>query len=163
MINKETIEAYFRKVEDDGWTFNRRGEKDNTWWYATYKGRSVKQEVYLVIDSKWVYFQLPFNHITINPDCKFALYEYLLRLNDRIFTAKFSIDENNKIVLMVEFSIRNFDFSMFNDALKTLVTFADQYLREIDILAQDVKVAAVITGKEMIYNEKNITQQVKIY
>ena len=148
MINKQTIDAYFRKVEDDGWKFARRGDNDDCWWYATYFGGQIKREIYLVLGTQWVYFQLPFNVIKIEPDCRNALYEYLLRLNDKIFNAKFSIDENNTIVLMAEYPIRNFDFLIFHDALKTLATTSDRYHRELDILSQDKRVAKIVSGRD---------------
>jgi hypothetical protein len=147
MINKETLEAYFRKIKDDGWRFARKGEKNETWWHATYRAGGLQREVYLVLDTEWIYFQLPFN-IEVSPDCRLALYHYLLRLNDRIFAAKFSIDEQNKMVLMAELPVRNFDFTTFTDVLRTLVNIADNHFRELEILASDVKVVGIITGEE---------------
>lgn len=143
MLNAETLEAYFRKVEDDGWNFKREGEKSNQWWHATYCGGQIKRDVYVILDNKMIYFQLPFP-IDILPDCIAGLYRFLLRLNDKIFMAKFSIDGNNRVVLMVEQPVRNFDFSGFNDILKTLATLGNEYFNEIDILAQEPRVACLV-------------------
>lgn len=147
-MNKKTIESYFRKIEKEGWRFYRREKEDHTWWCASYETRGIKREVYLVLDSQWVYFQMPL-HLNVGPPCKLAIYYYLLRLNDKIFNAKFSIDQENKILLMAEFPVRNFDFTMFYDILKTLVTLARKYCRELEILAEDTKIANLVGDQNL--------------
>ena len=64
-----------------------------------------------------------------------ALYDRLLQLNQVLYMAKFSIDDDLDVVLSVEYPVEELDESEFCDCLDVLVYYADAHYEELAEIA----------------------------
>src|SRR5436309_3078196 len=78
MISEHVIYMYFAAAHD--WTLAPGSLR--TGWQAVYKGPLYDYHVHFDVDEEWVYLQCPLLMMEVLPECKLALYEYMLRANN---------------------------------------------------------------------------------
>jgi len=144
VISEHTVHSYFAQAEGSGWTLT--GGSFASGWRAFFKGRYHDFETYLDIDAEWVYLQCPLLRVEAVDTCKQRLYEKLLQFNDRMFLAKFILFQSEAqtpkqdwVALSVECPVGVFDAAMFRMMTDAIATYAEQYDREVQMLAQDPK------------------------
>lgn len=132
MVSPETIEEYLRR---DEWPFERVDEHT---WRSGFRGETNSFRFFIRLTENWVFFTIvPFVVAPRSEACELNLYRHLLRLNRQVNLAKFALDEDDDVVLTVEFPTESFDFSEFKDALDALSYYADKNYLEILRLSQD--------------------------
>jgi len=144
VISEHAVYSYFAQAAANGWTLT--GGSVTSGWRAFFKGKYHDFEAYLDVDSDWVYLQCPLLRAEAAEACKKGLYEKLLRLNDQMFLAKFILFESEAqtpkqdwVALAVECPVGVFDAAMFRIMTDAIATYAEQYDREIQILAEDAQ------------------------
>lgn len=132
-VTAETIKDYFERY---GWSFNQT-EADR--FVTGFKSDVVDLfTIHVTLAPHWVYFAVsPFVGAPTNPACERKLHRHLLRLSQEINLAKFSIDAEGNVVLLVELPRENLSFSEFSDALNALSYYAEEHYLEVSALAND--------------------------
>lgn len=78
---------------------------------------------------------LPYTHAPEDSEDAEALLRRLLQLNRQMNLAKFSIDEDDDVVLSVEYRLADLDPSEVRDAVNVVSFYADKYYEEVAKLA----------------------------
>ena len=140
-MRADQINNCFRMLEEEGWTCTQYRTEDNAnWWLARYHTPHRRIEVYVGSSQDCLLWQLP---LTLRPlpACRQALCRYLLQLNHELKLAKFSLDGDDQIHLMVETMASSCTFSVFKGVLTALCIYFEQYHREIELLATNPALA----------------------
>src|SRR5205807_387731 len=105
---------------------------------------------FLDVGSDWVYLQCPLLKVEPVKECREILLEYLLRVNDRIFLAKFTLiwarpqgNPVNWAVLVSECPVDLFNANMFRLMTDTISVYSEKYYREILSIAREPEIAAL--------------------
>lgn len=79
---------------------------------------------------------LPYAHAPEDAEDAEDLLRQLLRFNRQMNLAKFSVDEDDDVVLSVEYRLADLDPSEVRDAVDVVSFYADKYYDEVSRLAQ---------------------------
>ena len=157
MVSEYAIYTYFAQARSRG--FLASGSLQ-TGWHGRFKGRMRDYHFYMDIDEEWVYIQCPILQTSARRECKAALYKYLLRANDRMFLAKFvmfeAVDDNRTIDwvgITSELPIDCLNAGMFRMMTEAIATYAEEYDREIQAIALEKEVAALIEEQEFNHSD----------
>jgi len=134
-VTAETIASYF---EQYGWKYD---QLDDTHFVTGFSSDVTDAfTIYITLAPNWVYFGIsPYVAAPTDPECEHKLYKHLLRLCQEINMAKFSVDSDGDVVLMVELPRENLDFGEFSDALTALSYYADEHYATVHALATDAE------------------------
>lgn len=103
---------------------------------SRFRGKGKVFPMLVHVDDAFVTFAvLPYAHAPDDPDDAEELLRLLLRYNRQMNLAKFSIDEDDDILLSVEYRLANLDPSEVRDALDVVSFYADRYHAEVARLA----------------------------
>jgi hypothetical protein len=142
-IAPETVEQYF---EQYGWSYERMGKHD---FRTGFRGDVSLFRIMVRLTENWVYFSIsPFVVAPQDPECERKLYKHLLRLNQEINMAKFTIDEDGDAILTVELPCENLDYNEFADALGALSYYADDNYVQVFVLAHVPQAHVLFEEKE---------------
>ncbi len=145
-ISAEAIEDYFRQY---GWSFHAT-EEENT-WRTGFRGDVSTFSIYVRLTDNWIYFTIvPFVVAAKNEICQRKLYQHLMRLNQEMNMAKFTIDSDKDVVLTVELPGQNLQYTEFADALGALSYYADDNYVEVLNLAHDFNAVSRFQETETI-------------
>ena len=151
MISEFAVHSYFAHAQSRGWHLRSAGSLTRG-WHAVYSGKLRDYSVFLHVDDDWIYFQCEMLQVPPKPDCRAALHQYLLRLNADLFWAKMALvpaddgrDTNEAVVLIVECPLETFGPGTFRLMTESVATYAEEYAREVEVIALDAPVAALIT------------------
>ena len=148
-VTPEKLEGYF---EQYGWTFERVDESD---FRTGFRGDVSSFRILVRIAGEWVYFSIaPFVVAPQDPECERKLYKRLLRLNQEINMAKFTVDGDGDVILTVELPSENLDYSEFSDALGALAYYADDDYAQVFVLAHVPEAQFVFEEKELDWGTK---------
>lgn len=129
----ETIHEYF---DTYGWSYDF--DEENKTWHTGFRGKTSNFTIFVHLTENWIIFSIaPFVNAPEDDICRRNLHTHLLRLNFIINMAKFSLDEENDVVLTVELPTEGLDYSGFSDGLNALSFYADAHHLEILNVAQD--------------------------
>lgn len=129
-----TLEEIRGCLAADGWPVD---VLSNTTIQTRFRGKSRIFPTVIHVDEKWVTFAvLPYAHSPQDPDDADDLLRALLRFNRQMNLAKFSMDEDDDVVLSVEYRIENLDPSEVRDAMDVVSFYADKYHAEVEKLAR---------------------------
>jgi hypothetical protein len=118
----------------DGWPVD---ELSATTLQSRFRGKARIFPLLVHVEDAWVSFAvLPYVRAPDDPDDAEALLRQLLRFNRQMNLAKFSIDEDNDVVLSVEYRIADLDPSEVRDAVDVVSFYADKYHEEVGRLAR---------------------------
>jgi hypothetical protein len=127
----ESLEAFLR---EGGWKFVRL--TPDTWRIRFRRStRTFPILVRLDPDGWLVLAIVPYFSSPEDAEVAQALYERLLQLNQVLFLAKFSIDDDLDVVLSVEYPTSELDRSELRDALDALGYYADLHFEELVAIA----------------------------
>lgn len=106
-------------------------------WRVDFRGLERTFPILLRLDpSGWVELAVvPYLASPADVDVAQTLYARLLQLNQVLYLAKFSIDDDLDVVLSVEYPTRELDRSELRDALDALGYYADLHYDELTVLA----------------------------
>jgi hypothetical protein len=129
-ITLETVTGYF---EQYGWTYERVAESD---FRTGFRGDVSSFRIVVRLAGEWVYFSIaPFVVAPQDEECGRKLYKHLLKLNHEMNMAKFTVDNDNDVILTVELPSAALDYSEFSDALGALAYYADDNYARVFALA----------------------------
>jgi hypothetical protein len=153
-MTEDTIISYFMQIEQKGWGLREKPTVEL--WHLVYESYPTEFDVYLSVTDEWVYFQAPLLKpgAMINPQCREALFAYLLRLNSEIHLVKFSLDLDEQVVLSIEIPSESFDFKAFRNVTEALETYLDRYFTEISIVAHQPELANLTQLGELEIKEE---------
>lgn len=104
---------------------------------SRFRGKTRIFPLLVHLDGAFVSFTvLPYAHAPDDPDDADELLRELLRYNRQMNLAKFSIDEDDDILLSVEYHLANLDPSEVRDALDVVSFYADKYHEGVARLAR---------------------------
>ena len=137
-VTPELVEKYLKQLK-------RRFKRiDETTWLLTYRGEVNSFRLFVRLIRSWILFTIyPFVMSPESPEARLRLYAHLLGLNHHMNLAKFSLDEDSEVVLMVEFPTENLDYSEFKDALDILSYYSDKFYLDVLNLAQNKQTAEI--------------------
>lgn len=146
MISEHSVLGHLAQLPQ--WGLRGRGSLE-AGWHAVYKGRLTDYNVYLSISQDWFYMQCVVLNADIFPECRAPLCEYLLRANNRMFMAKFALVRGREgrgdcVTLVADCPVDNFNSGTFWLMAQAVATYAEQYGREVQAIAVDPKVAALL-------------------
>lgn len=132
---------YLRSVSTEGWgTLDKLPQ--GQCWRIGYKGLlKLFDQAFLKLTNSWVSFEVsiledPLPQALLGTPQEQAVFlRHLLRLNDEMYLAKFGLDEQARLLLLLEFPLAILDFEIFLFALRTLGRYLDSYAQELEILA----------------------------
>jgi len=134
MLSPDTVEEFLAR---DGWHFERVTDGNVPTWRSGFRGEVAPFRFYVRLTDNWVFFIInPFVLPAKTPEGAQALHKRLLRLNQDMTLAKFALDQDDDVVLTVEFPTESIDYSEFKDALDVLSYYADRHYLEVLNLAQ---------------------------
>lgn len=130
-VTPELVEKYLKRLK------RRFKRVDETTWLLTYRGDASSFRLFVRLIRNWILFTIyPFVTSPDSPQARLRLYRQLLKLNHQMNLAKFSMDEDEEVVLVVEFPTENLDFSEFKDALDILSYYSDRFYLDVLNLAR---------------------------
>lgn len=104
---------------------------------SRFRGKERIFPMLVHVEGEFVTFAvMPYAHAPDDPDDADELLRQLLRLNRQMNLAKFSIDEDNDVVLSVEYRLADLDPSEVRDAVDVVSFYADKYHGEVGRLAR---------------------------
>ena len=146
VVSENMIGSCFAEASGRGWS--PKGGSMREGWHAIYEGKLRDYDAYLDIDGDWIYLQCPILLAEPVEECKPALYEYLLRANDTMYFAKFSLfDARPKerlerwAALTSECPAEMFSTSVFRLMTEAISSYAERYQRELQTMAYDPAIA----------------------
>ncbi len=141
-MDDHRILGYFRLLEDAGWSASQSGspESSSVWWTAHYKTPRRRIEVRIGHDHSWLLLQLPLG-VRARPECRAALWRFLLHLGHELRLARYSLDRSDKVHLCVGLPADACGFPQFRDALTALRTYFEHHHREIELVAENPELA----------------------
>jgi hypothetical protein len=102
-----------------------------------FRGRARVFPMLVHVDDAFVTFAvIPYARAPGDPDDADELLRQLLRYNRQMNMAKFSIDEDDDVVLSVEYRLADLDPSEVRDALDVVSFYADKYHDDVGKLAR---------------------------
>lgn len=102
-----------------------------------FSGETSTYTLFIKLSDDWVIFSIsPFVKRPSN-GCRENLLRYLANLNFHALVVKFSIDDDENIVLTLELPINELNYSPFIVSLETLCFYAEQQFQQISDLSQD--------------------------
>ena len=118
----------------DGWPVEVLSE---TAMQSKFRGKARIFPMLIHVDGTFVTFAvLPYARAPEDPDDAEDLLRRLLHLNRQMNLAKFSLDEDDDVVLSVEYRLADLDPSEVRDAVDVVSFYADKYHEEIGRLAR---------------------------
>lgn len=139
-ISQETIDQYFRGLQNERWRI--KNEARNMTWHLAYLGQHRIAEAYLTVTRNWTYFQVPALTETMasvletKAITQLLFLEYLLTLNRSWFMAKIGITTDGLVLMVLELPTETLDLILFQFAIRTLAAYLDRYGRELNIMAK---------------------------
>lgn len=131
MIESNVIDRYFER-------YGGQAERLNSeTWRTTLRGEIALYPLYLHLTPRFVYLHIAPFLLEPKEEAAPRLFWALLRYNQEMDLAKFSMDANGDILLSVELPAEDFDYTRFEEALSLLERYADAAYRELLNLAQD--------------------------
>lgn len=104
---------------------------------SRFRGKARIFPMLIHVDEAFVSFAvLPYAHAPEDPDDAEDLLKQLLRFNRQMNMAKFSVDEDDDVVLSVEYRLADLDPSEVRDAVDVVSFYADKYHAEVGQLAR---------------------------
>jgi|GEM_PF-1514610 len=141
-MRNEQLNSYFRMLEDDGWTYFYHGAQQGTdWWKLRFKTPERRIELYVSLGKDCLLWQMPMLNDPPTPSCWLALYRYLLQVNHEIKLAKFTLDSDNRIWMVVEILTTTCSYATIKAVLTAMRVYFEHYHREIEMLATNVELA----------------------
>lgn len=138
---ESVLSEYVWGVSTEGWWPLDKQPRGQSWRMG-YKGHlKLFDQAFLKLNNAWVLFEVRVleepvpGALFANTALRTSFLRYLLRLNDELFLAKFGLDEEGKLVLLLELPLAVLDFDLFLMALRTLSHYLDNYAQELEILA----------------------------
>ncbi len=137
-IPQAVMAYYLRAVQAWGWGLRARPR--GVTWPLVYKGQRLF-EGYLTVTQSWSYFHIPallrvpVAETGADPAARRAWLAYLLGVNDAWYMAKLGVDENERVMLMLEVPTPALDFDLFRQLTRLLGAYLDLYARELQIMA----------------------------
>ncbi|MFZ9887294.1 MAG: YbjN domain-containing protein [Myxococcota bacterium] len=126
-LDAEDIESFFRTY---GWQFDRPGEGH---FRTGFVGESGQYEIWVNLSEDWVYFAIsPYVERPVVDGVAQVVHRLMLRANHDLNLAKFALDQDGDVVLMVELPREGFAYSHFADSLTALSHYADQWRPAFD-------------------------------
>ena len=121
-------------LEKDGWPIEVVSE---TTISSVFRGGGERKfTLFIHREAEYMTFAvIPFLHMPKEEDAAQAVAARLLRLNRDMNMAKFSTDEDDDVILSVEYRIEDLDPSEVRDAVDVLSFYAEKYRAELTTLA----------------------------
>jgi hypothetical protein len=122
--------------------------KQAAYWNVHYTGYQPPCRFYIEAGQNFIYLHAPLE-IRVWPECRLALYRYVLRQNEEMSGAKFSLLADCQLALNVEWPRENLTPVALETAIQILITYFELYYADIQSVAQDVDLARYIESKEV--------------
>jgi hypothetical protein len=134
-VSPGEIVSYFNLLEESGWTYEERHAASGTpWWLARSSPPHPACVLHAGLSEGCLVLEMPFA-IRPLPECRPALWRYLLWVNGALRLAKFTLGPGDRLKLGAELPSSSCNFTSFRDALSALRTYGAHYRREIELLA----------------------------
>lgn len=119
----------------DGWPVE---EISSTTLQSRFRGKARIFPMLVYVDDGFVTFAvLPYAHSPDDVEDAEDLLKQLLRYNRQMNLAKFSLDEDDDVVLSVEYRLADLDPSEVRDAVDVVSFYADKYFEDVSKLARN--------------------------
>ncbi len=129
-----TLEEIGACLTADGWPVEALSA---TTLQSRFRGKARIFPMLVHVDKTFVTFAvLPYAHAPEDADDAEDLLRQLLRYNRHMNLAKFSIDEDDDVVLSVEYRLADLDPSEVRDAIDVVSFYADKYYEDVGKLAR---------------------------
>lgn len=126
----------FRTLPADRWIVKDHSANR---WYVLYMGPERPFHVYVTVNTAWLTFQAPLlaaaDVSTETTRGSMALAQYLLRMNDVMYWAKFGSTPAGQVLLMIDLPLASLDVQRFRLAARTLVRYLTESAYEVQILS----------------------------
>ncbi len=121
-LEVDDIADYFHTY---GWQFDRPSEG---LFRTGFVGDSGHYEIWIRVTEAWIYFTIsPFFAAEEGQELASEVLRLLLHANHELNLAKFALDEDGDVLLVVELPRAGFSYSHFADALTALSHYADEW------------------------------------
>ena len=120
------ISAFFERHE---WSYE---ELDAEIWRTTFSSEEDEDfDLYVALSDDWMHFAV--SPVTPLPqrDCQASLHAALLRLNQQITLARFAVDEDGDVNLLIDLPLEGLDYAQFAVAFDTLVDYTRRLGQEL--------------------------------
>ncbi|HTK06551.1 MAG TPA: hypothetical protein VL485_05260 [Ktedonobacteraceae bacterium] len=135
-IPADAVHLWLRSLNERNWYFSPK-VKEQTW--HLYFKRLF--DVYFTTVSRWSYFQVailkasPTVLASGNTALQLLFLEFLLRLNDDLYMAKFGLTSQNDVLLLLELPTELMNLSLFQLAIASLENYLNSYTQEIHLMS----------------------------
>ena len=151
--------SVLERREPDNWEFHQ--DEKNPCWKVQYKGYYPPCNFHIEQGTSFIYLHAPID-IRVWEENRFAFYRYALRLNEEISGAKFGINCEGQLALMVEWYNDQLAFVGFETAVQIVLTYYRTYYADLQLVAQDAELARQITVREQSAQEQERKMQIQI-
>ncbi|MCE7946680.1 MAG: hypothetical protein DYG88_04540 [Chloroflexi bacterium CFX4] len=149
---RHTLDTYFKALKHEGWGFRKPLSLND--YHFHYKAAERPFEVYLAFNAAWAYWQVPILDAAAAADWwqggqHEALCRYLLAVNEQLYWARFVLDEEGRVVLLLDAPLTLFTLERFRLSGQAVVQYAADYAYEVQIMAdlgRDAGLARLLTA-----------------
>jgi hypothetical protein len=138
--------SVLERREAENWEWHRY--PDSNCWLGIYKGYQPPCKFHIEADDSLLYLHAEV-HTQIWAECRLALYRYALRLNEELPGAKFGLNNQGQLALMIEWPLDRLTFTTFEAAVQMLLAYYQAYYHDLQMVAQNPILAQYITASEV--------------
>lgn len=154
---RHALDTYFKALKHEGWGF-RKPISLNAYHFH-YKAAERPFEVYLAFNAAWAYWQVPILDEAAaaawwQGGQHEALSRYLLAVNEQLYWARFVLDDDGQVILLLEVPTTLFTLERFRLSGQAVAQYAADYAYEVQIMAdlgRDAALARLLTTN---FNER---------
>ncbi len=148
---RHTLDTYFKALKHEGWGFRKPLSLND--YHFHYKAAERPFEVYLAFNAAWAYWQVPILDEAAAAAWWQAgqhevLCRYLLAVNEQLYWARFVLDEEGRVVLLLDMPLTLFTLERFRLSGQAVAQYAADYAYEVQIMAdlgRDAALARLLT------------------
>ena len=154
-MSADIFADFIRSAALEGWGTDAQPQEQT--WLLKHRGRLRIYEAYLSLTESWAAFQVPVligdkaAALRLDYSVRALFLRYLLRLNDQLYMVKFGVDEDGRVLLLLELPCQELNYNLFRFAVRTIGKYLERYSQELEILAlpeRDKHILALLTQAE---------------
>jgi len=133
------LDVYFKGLQHEGWGLRKPISANE--YHLHYKAPERPFEVYLAFNAAWAYWQVPILEGAAaaawwRSAQRDRLCQYLLTVNEQLYWARFVVDEQSNVLLLLDMPLSLCTLERFRLSAQAIAQYASDYAYEVLIMAE---------------------------
>ncbi|MCS6872095.1 MAG: YbjN domain-containing protein [Anaerolineae bacterium] len=136
---RHALDIYFKGLRHEGWGFRKPISVNE--YHFHYKAPERPFEVYLAFNAAWAYWQVPILEGASAAAWwrsaeRETLCRYLLAVNEQLYWARFALDNEGNVLLLLDVPLSLFTLERFRLSAQAVAQYAADYAYEVLIMSE---------------------------